>query len=103
MFKRPAENLLSGRWHIPLRCFAFAARRCPPSKGESRVAITEINNQPSSKPAGFSLLQAHQRLTRSLHHFNSVTVCVFTNDDPTTRIKYNPLGNPDPSIRTTCI
>ena len=36
MFVRLAENLFSGRTNIPLRRSAFAARRCPPSKGESR-------------------------------------------------------------------
>ena len=30
MFVRLAEDLFISRTNIPLRCFAFAARRCPP-------------------------------------------------------------------------
>ncbi len=34
MFARLAETLILSRTNIPLRRFAYAARRCPPSKGE---------------------------------------------------------------------
>ncbi len=34
MFVRLLGNLLLNRMNIPLRRFAFATRRCPPSKGD---------------------------------------------------------------------
>jgi hypothetical protein len=37
MFVRLLGNLLVNRMNIPLRRFAFATRRCPPSKGEFPV------------------------------------------------------------------
>jgi len=38
MFVRLLGNLLLNPINIPLRRFAFAARRCPPSKGEFPVS-----------------------------------------------------------------
>ena len=39
MFVRLLGNLVVNRLNIPLRCFAFATRRCPPSKGEFPVSM----------------------------------------------------------------
>ncbi len=37
MFVRLLDNLWVNRMNIPLRRFAFATRRCPPSKGKFLV------------------------------------------------------------------
>jgi len=39
MFVRLLDNLLVNPINIPLRRFAFATRRCPPSKGEFPLSM----------------------------------------------------------------
>ncbi len=48
MFVRLLGNLWVNRMNIPLRRFAFAARRCPPSKGE----FLELRSYPIKKIEG---------------------------------------------------
>ena len=67
MFVRLAGTLFIGRTNIPLRRSAFAARRCPPWKGDDQLC--------SPKPMVSGLLFYHNlRSNQNLVHDLSVNV-----------------------------